>query len=93
MNNGPLLFLGVLITLASSFWGLVLAPQIQFGRQQPRLIEATGEYYPSPRPGLAERGAEVYRSLGCVECHSQQVRQDNYTFDLILTRVGTNAPQ
>jgi hypothetical protein len=26
MNNGPLLFLGVLITLATSFWGLVLAP-------------------------------------------------------------------
>jgi len=90
MNNGPLLFLGVLITLASSFWGLVLAPQIQFGRQQPRLIEATGEYYPSPRPGLAERGAEVYRSLGCVECHSQQVRQSGVHFDVWVTELTTN---
>ena len=90
MNNGPLLFLGVLITLATSFWGLVLAPQIQFGRQQPRLIEATGEYYPSPRPGLAERGADVYRSLGCVECHSQQVRQSGVHFDVWVTELTTN---
>lgn len=90
MNNGPLLFLGVLITLASSFWGLVLAPQIQFGREQPRLIEATGEFYPSPRPGLAEDGAHVYRSLGCVECHSQQVRQTGVHLDVWVTELTTN---
>src|SRR4029434_8562354 len=91
MNNGPLLFLGVLITLASSFWGLVLAPQIQFGREQPRLIEATGEFYPSPRPGLAEDGAHVYRSLGCVECHSQQVRQTGVHLDVWVSELTTNA--
>jgi cbb3-type cytochrome oxidase cytochrome c subunit len=90
MNNGPLLFLGVLVTLASSFWGLILAPQLQFGRQQPRLIEATGEYYPPARPGLAERGADVYRSLGCVECHSQQVRQTGVHFDVWVTELLTN---
>jgi cbb3-type cytochrome oxidase cytochrome c subunit len=92
MNNGPLLFLGVLITLATSFWGLIIAPQIQFGRQQPRLIEATGEYYPIPRPGQAERGADVYRSLGCVECHSQQVRQTGVHFDVWVTELTTNLP-
>jgi cytochrome c oxidase cbb3-type subunit 2 len=90
MNNGPLLFLGVLITLATSFWGLVLAPQIQFGREQPRVIEATGEFYPSPRPGLAEHGAQVYRSLGCVECHSQQVRQTGVHLDVWVTELTTN---
>ena len=74
MNNGPLLFLGILVTLVSSFWGLLLAPQLQIGRQQPVLIEATGETYPQPRPGMAQQGAEVYRSLGCAACHSQQVR-------------------
>lgn len=74
MNNGPLLFLGILVTLVSSFWGLLLAPQLQIGRQQPIVLEATGETYPQPRPGMAQQGAEVYRSLGCAACHSQQVR-------------------
>ena len=74
MNNGPLLFLGILATLASSFWGLLLAPQLQIGSQQPIVLEATGETYPQPRPGMAQQGAEVYRSLGCAGCHSQQVR-------------------
>lgn len=90
MSNGPLLFLGVLVTLATSFWGLILAPQIQFGRQQPVVIPATGEYYPAARPGLAEKGADVYRSLGCIECHSQQVRQTGVNFDVWVTELATN---
>ena len=56
MNNGPLLFLGILATLASSFWGLLLAPQLQIGSQQPIVLEATGETYPQPRPGLSGSG-------------------------------------
>ncbi len=92
MSNGPLLFLGILLTLASSFWGLILAPQLQFGRQQPRLIEATGEYYPPARPGVATEGAEVYRSLGCAECHTRQVRQTGVHFDVWVTELTTNLP-
>jgi len=42
VNNGPLLFFGILATLASSFWGLLLAPQLQIGRQQPAVLESTG---------------------------------------------------
>jgi cytochrome c oxidase cbb3-type subunit 2 len=74
MNSGPLLFLGIFATLASSFWGLLLLPQLQIGRQDPVKLEATDALYPANRPGQARQGAEVYRSLGCVECHSQQVR-------------------
>lgn len=74
MNSGPLLFLGVFFTLATSFWGLVLVPQMKLGRQEAVKIEATGQFYPPARGGQAQRGAEVYRSLGCVECHTQQVR-------------------
>ena len=74
MNSGPLLFLGIFLSMAGSFWGLILLPQIQIGRQQPITLEATGAIYPVPRAGEAQQGAEVYRSLGCVECHSQQVR-------------------
>jgi cytochrome c oxidase cbb3-type subunit 2 len=90
VNNGPLLFLGILASLAASFWGLLIAPQLQIGQQQPAVIEATGEIYPSGRPGLARQGAEVYRSLGCVECHSQQVRQTGVSFDVWLADPGTN---
>ena len=79
MNNGAVLFFGILLTLASSFWGLLLAPQLQIGRAQPVVLEATGEIYPSPRPGLAQQGAEVYRAQGCAECHTRQVRQTGVT--------------
>ncbi len=74
MNNGPLLFFGILAAMVSSFWGLILLPQIQIGRQQAVVLEDTGAYYPAVRAGQASQGAEVYRSLGCAECHSQQVR-------------------
>lgn len=74
MNRGPLLFLGLLVTMATSFWGLILAPQLQIGQQKSVVTEGIGQFYPAPRPGEARQGAEVYRSLGCVECHSQQVR-------------------
>lgn len=81
MNRGPWLFLGGFFTLTASFWGLVLAPQIQIGRQEATLIQATGELYPSPRPGRAVAGEQVYRSLGCAECHTRQVRARNFGTD------------
>jgi cytochrome c oxidase cbb3-type subunit II len=74
MSQGPLLFFGILLTLASSFWGLVLVPEMRIGRQTQVTNITTGILYPAMRGGLAKRGAEVYRSLGCVECHSQEVR-------------------
>ena len=92
MNSGPLLFLGLFVTVASSFWGLLLAPHLQIGRAQAVKIEANDSFYPSARPGLAREGAEVYRSLGCVECHSQQVRQTGIECEVRLSDAGTNLP-
>lgn len=89
MNNGAALFLGILLSVAVSFWTLLFAPQLQIGGQQVRPLE-DGELYPSPRPGLAQRGAEVYRSLGCAECHTRQVRQTGAVFDVQVAEVGTN---
>src|SRR5437868_13621241 len=74
MNSGPLLFLGIFASLASAFWGLVLAPQLQLGGQEQVVNQINFGLYPQPRGGGAKQGAEVYRALGCVECHSQQVR-------------------
>jgi cbb3-type cytochrome oxidase cytochrome c subunit len=91
VNNGPLLFLGILGTLAVSFWSLLLAPQLQLGGQQQVVLEANGQLYPAPRSGEAQQGAEVYRANGCVECHSRQVRQTGVAFEVWLAELGTNA--
>jgi len=74
MSNVPLLFLGIFAAMASSFWGVVLVPQLQLGREDQVTNSTTLALYPAARAGSAKEGAEVYRSLGCVECHSQQVR-------------------
>jgi len=57
MNNGAVLFLGILLSLAGSFWALLVAPQLQFGRQpvrgvgrQRRIVSGA-----SSRPGAAGR--------------------------------------
>jgi cytochrome c oxidase cbb3-type subunit II len=90
VNNGPLLFSGILATLASSFWGLLLVSNSQIGSQEPVVLEGTGELYPAARPGLAQEGAQVYRAQGCVECHSQRVRQTGLEFKVWLSELGTN---
>lgn len=81
MNYGPLIFLGVFLTLASSWCGLVLIPQLQFGQLQSVKIEETGELYPPARSGTAQQGREIYRANGCIYCHSQQVRRPGFGAD------------
>lgn len=81
MNRGPLMLVGLLAALASSTLGLVVAPQLQIGRQKPELLESTGAYFPLQRPGAAEQGRHVYRKAGCAECHTQQVRPKNLGAD------------
>jgi cytochrome c oxidase cbb3-type subunit 2 len=68
------IFLGALLAFAVSWGGLVLAPFWQMGGQLPAPGRLPTPDYPAARPGLAQQGSEVYRSLGCAECHTQQVR-------------------
>lgn len=85
MNYGPLLFLGILFTLASSWVGLVLMPTRQLGGLTPDTsTNAAGAVvvYPQARNGEAQQGAELYRSLGCIYCHSQQVRPEGFGGDI-----------
>jgi cytochrome c oxidase cbb3-type subunit 2 len=74
MNRLPLIFLGVFLTFASSWVGLVAYPYLTLGQMQPLPDEDTGGYFPPSMPGLAVAGQSVYASSGCVYCHSQQVR-------------------
>ena len=82
MNYGPLLFLGILFTLAASWMGLVVMPTKQLGALQPDLNTNTSVVFPKPLPGEAAQGRELYRSLGCNYCHTQQVRPEGYGSDI-----------
>ncbi len=82
MKSTPFLFLGILVALASSWWGVIVAPKLQFGLGGTVMVAETSQHYPPNRPGLAYQGAEVYRSEGCNTCHSQLVRPAGFGFDL-----------
>jgi cytochrome c oxidase cbb3-type subunit II len=78
MNSGPLLFVGLLATMACSWTGFVLAPQLQLGGlTQTNTVpvgDAVPQIYPLAQPGEAHAGAEVYRANGCAACHTEMIR-------------------
>ncbi len=81
MNRAPLIFLGVFFALAFSWTGIVLTNQVQYGKLQPVFDEGEGKSYPEAIPGLARQGKEVYQDLGCIYCHTQQVRRPGFGTD------------
>jgi cbb3-type cytochrome oxidase cytochrome c subunit len=93
MRSTGTLFLAGFAALAASWGGLVLAPQLQLGRQSMAEVTGSSSLYPQPRPGLASQGAEVYQANGCYHCHSRQVRQTGAAMDVLLTDAGTNQSQ
>jgi cytochrome c oxidase cbb3-type subunit 2 len=78
VNSGPLIFLGLFATMACSWTGFVLAPQLQLGGlgQTNTVVQgdALSQTYPLAQPGEAHAGAEVYRAAGCAACHTEMVR-------------------
>jgi cytochrome c oxidase cbb3-type subunit II len=79
MDRGMVIFLGVLLTFASSWVGLVIAPYFQFEQQKPFEAEAgSGTSYPQPLAGAALRGMHIYQQNGCMYCHSQQIRAESF---------------
>jgi len=91
VKSAATVFLAAFVALSASWAGFVLAPQLQLGREDQAKTLPANDNYPVERPGLARQGAEVYRSLGCVYCHSQQVGQEGVKCEVILTDAGTNA--
>ncbi|HTJ78809.1 MAG TPA: cbb3-type cytochrome c oxidase subunit II [Rariglobus sp.] len=82
MNRAPLIFLGIFFALAFSWTGIVLTNQISYGSLKPVYDETEGKSYPLQTPGLAARGKQVYEDLGCIYCHSQQIRRPGYGDDI-----------
>jgi cytochrome c oxidase cbb3-type subunit 2 len=73
-----LIFVGSLLTLTSSWLGLILYPFWQLQGEPPYQKEATDDPYPAPLQGLALAGVKVYQANGCMYCHSQQVRSEKF---------------
>ena len=74
MKNLNSLLAGIFFAVAFPFGALVISSQVQLGSLGPAPAEEGGPLFPSREPGLAIQGRAVYVSLGCVSCHTQQVR-------------------
>lgn len=77
MNRLPSLIIGIILTFAASWAGVVAYSYLQLGRLEPVVDESSGETNPPPLPGLVAAGQRVYAANGCVTCHSQQVRSNS----------------
>ena len=90
MHNMALLFCGIFFTLAFSFTGLILSSNNQFGalKQTTETLEEDGSLvegeplYPRKEGGLALQGKQVYIEMGCIYCHSQQIRRPGFGADI-----------
>ena len=72
MNRGPFIFIGAFIVIASTWALLVQKPVLEGGNLTAYLVDGVAQ--PDALPGLAKKGRVVYQELGCVQCHTQQVR-------------------
>lgn len=81
MRRGPFIFLGVLLSFASSWLVLIFTPYIQLEFLEPFRDQQTRTQYPLPVEGEAGDGELVYAANGCMYCHSQQVRAEGFGAD------------
>ena len=82
MKNGLALFLGVFAILGLSWAGLLLTAHRQLGGLSQFKDPVDESLHPQPLSGIADEGRLVYQDLGCVSCHTQQVRREGFGADL-----------
>ena len=90
MKNFSILFLIILSAIALSFTSLVLSSYIQLGglTQSTETLDENGELlegeplFPVKMSGVAQQGKAIYENLGCVYCHTQQVRGEGCGADI-----------
>jgi cytochrome c oxidase cbb3-type subunit 2 len=88
VKSGFFVFFAVLIALGASWTGFVLGPSLQLGRAKLTTVLNSTDVYPAQRTGEATLGLQVYRGNGCAACHTEQVRQDGISFEVVLTAAG-----
>jgi len=81
MKSLPTLFIGITLMIAFSFTGLIVMALIQFGSLEPVAMEEGEPLYPQAIAGMAQMGREDYIRLGCMYCHSNQVRRKGFGSD------------
>jgi cytochrome c oxidase cbb3-type subunit 2 len=81
MKNGSLFLTGIFIALVASWGVFVLGSNAQLGSLVPYYDDNEGNAFPLRASGLAGQGERVYMDLGCVSCHTQQVRRPGYGSD------------
>jgi len=74
MKDFNLILAGIFFTLAASFGGLLISGEVQLGSLGRAPAEEGGALFPPRETGLAIQGRQVSLELGCVACHTQQVR-------------------
>ena len=79
MHRLPTLLSGIFLVFLTSWAGLVAYPALQLGRLTSVPDADSGGSLPPLYNGAAIAGQRVYASEGCIECHSQQVRQTSVT--------------
>lgn len=85
MSRSSNIFIGLFTSFAVSCVATVLLPQAQLGTLQPRYTEDEGkitDVYPIDVNGIAAQGRQVYVSEGCINCHTQQVRDEHMGTDI-----------
>jgi cytochrome c oxidase cbb3-type subunit 2 len=90
MNNLAKFTIGIFLTLGIAWLAFVVGARKQYGDllPSPQALEEDGsipadaDLFPIDLSGLAKQGAEEYASLGCVSCHTQQVRRVETGFDV-----------
>jgi len=82
MRNGLTLFVGAFVVLALSWAGVLLTAHRQLSRLKQYKDPVEETLFPQPLTGLADQGRAVYQDLGCVSCHTQQVRREGYGGDI-----------
>jgi len=90
MNNLAKFILGIFITLGIAWLAFVVGARSQYGDLQPTAesldddgsVPVDSDLFPIAFSGIAKQGAEEYAALGCVTCHTQQVRRVEAGYDV-----------
>lgn len=81
MNKRWVFTLGVLACIFASMVGLVIVPNWRWRDLKP-FEDEMGNKHPYEPYGAQIQGKQVYADLGCIYCHSQQVRAANFGADI-----------
>jgi cbb3-type cytochrome oxidase cytochrome c subunit len=90
VKSGFRVFLASFLALGLSWCGFVLGSVKQLGTEKQTTVLNSSDLYPLQRPGEATLGLQVYRANGCAACHTEQVRQEGVTCEVVLTGAGNN---